>query len=131
MLTARKEKSWGSLTEFEKKEFRAAAQKGWAVWTDNDAVEILPDDEAVHIRARLKAENQSHRILVPRSVIVDKNDGRAQRRISFLSWQMLAWWSWLSGHLRLWHPATPQRLQGQVSSFSWPTQLLCNGTFVS
>ena len=75
VLTARKEKSWNSLTECEKKEFRAAALKGWQVWTDNDAVEILPDDEAGRIRARLRAENQSHRILVPRYVMVDKNDG--------------------------------------------------------
>ena len=75
VLTARKEKSWNSLTEFEKKEFHAAALKGWQVWTDNDAVEILPDDEAGRIRARLRAENQSHRILVPRYVMVDKNDG--------------------------------------------------------
>ena len=75
VLTARKEKNWNSLTEFEKKEFQAAAQKGWSVWTDNDAVEILPDQEAMRIRARLRAENQSHRILVPRFVMVDKNDG--------------------------------------------------------
>ena len=75
VLTARKERPWTSMTEDEKGEFRKAAAKGWSVWTDNDAVEILPDEEAARIRTRLKAEGQSHRILVPRFVYVDKNDG--------------------------------------------------------
>ena len=75
VLTARKERPWSTMNEDEKVEFRKAATKGWSVWIDNDAVEILPDDEAARIRAKLKAEGQSHRILTPRFVYVDKNDG--------------------------------------------------------
>lgn len=75
VLTARKERSWTQMTALEKKEFREAATKGWSVWVENDAIEPLPDDEALKIRTKLKAENESHRILVPRFVYTDKNEG--------------------------------------------------------
>ncbi|CAK9035342.1 unnamed protein product [Durusdinium trenchii] len=75
VLTARKEHVWSHMSDFEKKEFREAAAKGWSVWVENEAIEPLPDAEAARIRQKLKTEGESHRILVPRFVYVDKNDG--------------------------------------------------------
>ncbi|CAK9020050.1 unnamed protein product [Durusdinium trenchii] len=50
VLTARKEHVWSHMSDFEKKEFREAAAKGWSVWVENEAIEPLPDAEAVRIR---------------------------------------------------------------------------------
>ena len=75
VLTARKEHVWSHMSDFEKKEFREVAAKGWSVWVENEAIEPLPDAEAARIRQKLKTEGESHRILVPRFVYVDKNDG--------------------------------------------------------
>ena len=52
-----------------------AAEVGWKVQTDNDAFLVLDKAEAARVRARLKASNQTHLILVPRFVYTDKNDG--------------------------------------------------------
>ena len=58
VLTARKEKFWSQMSDFEKKEFKEAAAKGWSVWTENDAIEPLPDSEAEKINMKLKAEGR-------------------------------------------------------------------------
>ncbi|CAK8991083.1 unnamed protein product [Durusdinium trenchii] len=47
VLTARKEHVWSHMSDFEKKEFREAAAKGWSVWVENEAIEPLPDAEAL------------------------------------------------------------------------------------
>ena len=59
--------------EAARKEFRKAAQKGWSVYADNGAVEIL-DEEASQKILRGKEEQQG-KVLVPRFVFTDKNTG--------------------------------------------------------
>ena len=73
--TARKEHKWRQLSEAAKGQFREAAAAGWNVWLENQAVQILDSKEAARVRAKLRAEGQSSRILVPRYVYTDKNDG--------------------------------------------------------
>ncbi|CAK8991008.1 unnamed protein product [Durusdinium trenchii] len=58
VLTARKEHVWSHMSDFEKKEFREAAAKGWSVWVENEAIEPLPDAEAARIRQKLKTEGE-------------------------------------------------------------------------
>ena len=70
--TARKEYHWSSMSPSEKTEFETAAKKGWDVWVENDAVEILSDDEAQQVRARLKRDNEGAKILTPRWVSLTK-----------------------------------------------------------
>ena len=73
--TARKEYKWRQLDEAAQGQFREAAAAGWNVWLENQAVQILDNKEAARIRAKLRAEGQSSRILAPRFVFTDKNDG--------------------------------------------------------
>ncbi|CAK9095282.1 unnamed protein product [Durusdinium trenchii] len=54
VLTARKEHVWSHMSDFEKKEFREAAAKGWSVWVENEAIEPLPDAEAARISMKWK-----------------------------------------------------------------------------
>ena len=71
---SRKEFRWSSMTDEQKVEFAKAAVEAWDVWAQNDAVEILSLQESDRIRARLKAANESCKILTPRYVFTDKND---------------------------------------------------------
>ena len=71
---SRKEFRWSSMTDEQKVEFAKAAVEAWDVWAQNDAVEILSLQESERIRARLKAANESCKILTPRYVFTDKND---------------------------------------------------------
>ena len=73
--TSRREIKWRDVPEHQKEEFRLAAETGWKVQTDNDAFQVVDEAEAKRIVARLKASNQMHKILVPRFVFTDKNDG--------------------------------------------------------
>lgn len=73
--TARREIKWREIPPHEREAYRKAAETGWKVQTDNGAFEILPDAEAQKIRARLKASGQLNKILTPRYVFTDKNDG--------------------------------------------------------
>ena len=79
--TARKEYKWRGLDAEQKRAFAVAARDGWQVWEDNDAVEVLSEQEAKDVRERLKASNEMHKILTPRFVFTDKHDGlRTQSR---------------------------------------------------
>ena len=73
--TARREIKWREIPQQDKEAFRKAAETGWKVQTDNGAFEILSDAESQKIRARLKASGQLNKILTPRYVLTDKNDG--------------------------------------------------------
>ena len=73
--TARREIKWKQIPEEQKEAFRQAAAVGWQVQVDNDAFQVIPEPEATRIKARLKASGQLHKILVPRFVFTDKNDG--------------------------------------------------------
>ncbi|CAK9096528.1 unnamed protein product [Durusdinium trenchii] len=73
--TARREVKWRNIPLHERDAYRQAAETGWKVQTDNGAFEILTDAEAHKVRARLKAAGQLNKILTPRYIYTDKNDG--------------------------------------------------------
>ena len=73
--TARKEYKWKEMNDEQQAQFRVAAQSGWQVWVDNDAVEPLSEKEAASVRSRLKAAGEMHKIMYPRYVFTDKHDG--------------------------------------------------------
>ena len=50
VLTARKEYRWRELTDEAKAAFKVAMEAGWNVWKDNDAVEVLSEDEAQRVK---------------------------------------------------------------------------------
>ena len=59
----------------QKEGYRKAAEAGWAVWTNNDAVEVLSEAESVKIRRELKKRGEDSKILTHRWVFTDKHDG--------------------------------------------------------
>ena len=73
--TARKEYRWKQMNAEEKVLYKEAADKGWQIWVDNEAVDVLSPEESQKVRSRLRQEGESHRILTPRFVYTDKNDG--------------------------------------------------------
>ena len=56
---ARKEYFWKSMTDEQKKEFKEAATQAWSVWAENDALQILSDEEAAKVRQKLKQNKES------------------------------------------------------------------------
>ena len=75
LLAARKEYKWGSMSAEQKELFRQAAMTGWEVWIENDAVEVLSPSEADEVKKRLRKDGEASKILQPRFVYTDKNDG--------------------------------------------------------
>ena len=73
--TARNEYKWKDMPADVKPLFREAAKKGWEVWLDNKAVEILSPQESMAVRERLRREGKLSAILTPRFVFTDKHDG--------------------------------------------------------
>ncbi|OLQ04968.1 Uncharacterized protein K02A2.6 [Symbiodinium microadriaticum] len=73
--TARKEYTWGRMSEHEKRLWSKAADKGWQAYLENDAVRILDAKESSAVRKQLAAKGELDRILVPRFVLTDKADG--------------------------------------------------------
>ena len=71
---ARKEYSWSNMNADEKVAFRKACEDGWSVWADNGAVEISKEESAKVIRD-LKRRGETTKLLRPRWVMTDKNDG--------------------------------------------------------
>ena len=71
---ARKEYFWKSMTD-EQKKFKEAATQAWSVWAENDALQILSDEEAARVRQKLKQNRESDsKILTPRYVFTDKHE---------------------------------------------------------
>ena len=66
--TARREYRWNSIKDSDKPAFRDAAKKGWEVWTDNDAVEVLSKEASERVIASLRAKGEFHRLLQPRGL---------------------------------------------------------------
>ena len=73
--TARKEYRWKNMDDVQRKAFAEAADTGWRVWVDNDAVEVLDEKTSKSVRDRLRRSNELHKILTPRFVYTDKHDG--------------------------------------------------------
>ena len=72
---ARKELLWSQMKADEKEQFRKAAEKGWSVYADNGAVEILDKETSQKILRGMSREEQQGKVLVPRFVFTDKNTG--------------------------------------------------------
>ena len=71
----RKEFRWKTMSETEKEAFKEAARQAWAVWEENDAVEILTPEESSRVRRRLAGAHEGSKILTPRYVFTDKHEG--------------------------------------------------------
>ena len=59
----------------DRKLFEEAAQKGWLVWVENSAVEILSMEESRRVRKELCKRNEPDKIMQPRFVLTDKHAG--------------------------------------------------------
>ena len=74
--TARREVKWKQIPEHEKAEYRKAAEAGWKVQTDNFAFEPLSEEESSRVRSKLRDAGELNKILHPRFIYTDKNDGK-------------------------------------------------------
>eukprot|EP00435_Cladocopium_sp_Y103_P050348 s777_g15.t1 len=70
-----KEYKWPEMKEADKPAYREAAKKGWGVWTENGAVDLLTKEASERVVASLRARGELYRLLQPRWVFTDKNDG--------------------------------------------------------
>ena len=73
---ARKEYHWSSMGPEQKAAFKDAAAEAWNVWLRNEAVEVLSDAESEKVWATLRQRGELHKVLTPRFVYTDKNDGQ-------------------------------------------------------
>jgi hypothetical protein len=76
---ARKEYKWHEMKSADKPAYAEAAVQGWKVWTENDAVQLLSKEASERVVASLRARGELHRLLQPRWVFTDKNDGLRTR----------------------------------------------------
>ena len=72
---ARKEYHWSKMNDEQKKLWGEAARTGWNAYIDNQAIEVLSLSESEKVRKDLARRKELDRILVPRFVCTDKNDG--------------------------------------------------------
>ena len=72
---ARKEYFWRNMNRAQRRAFEQAAKKGWDVWIANEAVEELLAEESNMVWRELKNKNETCKVLTPRFVYTDKNDG--------------------------------------------------------
>ena len=72
---SRKEYPWSTMSSFQKEEFRKACDAGWSVWSENEAVEILSPHESKKVVEDLRKRGEGAKLLRPRWVFTDKNDG--------------------------------------------------------
>ena len=72
---SRKEYHWKGLSAEDKKGFTEAAIKGWSVYIDNGALEILDMKTSGEVRRQLTRDKALDKILRPRFVLTDKHDG--------------------------------------------------------
>ena len=73
--TARRELTWSHMDEAKRELYRAAAQKQWQLWLDNQAVRVLSPAETAQKRRELCGRGEEDRVLQLRFVLTDKNDG--------------------------------------------------------
>ena len=69
----RKELQWNATSARQKGQWSQAAEKGWAAYVDNDAVQVLSLKESLGVRKELARQGELDRILTPRFVLTDKN----------------------------------------------------------
>ncbi|OLP79745.1 Copia protein [Symbiodinium microadriaticum] len=73
--TARKEMVWSKLGASQRKLWEAAAVKGWRAYTDNQAVQVLSEQETQRVKRDLARKGELDKILKPRWVMTDKAEG--------------------------------------------------------
>ena len=69
----RKECHWKSMSKEDQKGFSEAAVKGWLVYVENGAVEVLDLKQSQQIHQRLKQTGETSKVMQPRFVMTDKN----------------------------------------------------------
>ena len=72
---SRKEYSWNKMSPEDRKLWSAAAVKGWQVYIDNEAVQVLSVQRSIDVRRELAQQGRLGSILRPRFVLTDKADG--------------------------------------------------------
>ena len=72
---ARKEYRWHQLSPELKKQYALASLDGWKVWADNGSIEVLDEETSRRILQDLRARGEMAKVLTPRWVMTDKNDG--------------------------------------------------------
>ena len=70
----RKEFHWKQMSAEEKEAFTKAAKEAWSVWEENDAIEILSEEESAMVRKRVAANREDGRVLTPRYVFTDSHE---------------------------------------------------------
>ena len=73
--SAHKEYVWTQLTPSQKGAWTKAADKGWGAYVDNNAIKMLSLQEPSAVRKDLARRGELDRILTPRYMLTDKNDG--------------------------------------------------------
>ena len=72
---SRKEYAWSKMNAEDKKLWAEAAVKGWQVYVDNEAVQILSMQRSSDVKRELAQQGELNKILRPRFVLTDKADG--------------------------------------------------------
>ena len=72
---SRKEYHWKGMSPEDRKGFSEAAVKGWLVYVENGAVEVLDMKRSQQIHQRLAQAGETSKIMKLRFVMTDKNDG--------------------------------------------------------
>ena len=72
---SRKEYAWNKMNPEDKKLWAEAAVKGWQVYIDNEAVQVLSLQKSADVKRELAQRGELNKILRPRFVLTDKADG--------------------------------------------------------
>ena len=72
---SRKEYDWAKMSPERRTLWQEAAQKGWQVYLDNEAVEVLTPQQSADVRRDLAQRGELGKIMRPRFVLTDKADG--------------------------------------------------------
>lgn len=90
---ARKEYKWHDMKEADKPAYKEAAKKGWNVWTENGAVDLLSKEASERAVASLRARGELYRLLQPRWVLSTRTMASGPRTSPFLSKHLRDWLS--------------------------------------
>ena len=72
---SRKEYTWTKMSSDDRKLWAEAAVKGWQVYVDNEAVQVMSMQRSADVRRELAQKGELNKILRPRFVLTDKSDG--------------------------------------------------------
>ena len=72
---SRKEYTWTKMFREDRKLWSEAAVKGWQVYVDNEAIQVLSMQRSADVKRELSQKGELNKILRPRFVLTDKADG--------------------------------------------------------